>query len=60
MDTFKAKVTITADSGESAQDTVGIKKRSDIETAVRSTLSLFRIQHPSVPPFGLNIRIDHA
>jgi hypothetical protein len=60
MDTLKAKVIVTADSGETVEDTVEITKKSDIELAVRSTLSLFKIQHQTVPPFGLTIRIDHA
>jgi hypothetical protein len=57
---MEMKVTIIADSGEGVMDVVPVDKKADVETGVRSTLSLFRIKHPEVPPFGLTIRLDHA
>lgn len=57
---MKAKITVTADSGEREQDTVEISAKGDVEIGVRSTLSMFRVLHPDLPPFGLTIRIDNA
>ena len=57
---MKANITIVADTGEVAQDTIEINKKGDVELGVQSTMSLFRVLHPDVPPFGKTIRIEHA
>ena len=60
MDLLKAKVTVTADTGESIQNTMVIKKKSDLDEAIKIAMSAFRVPYREVSPFGLTIRIDHG
>jgi hypothetical protein len=44
----------------SVTDTVDCQKEGDVESAVASTLSLFRVQYPDNLPFEWSINVEKA
>lgn len=57
---MQAKITVVADTGEAESNIIEIAEKGDVESGVRSTMSLFRKLHPQLPPFGLTVRIEKA
>jgi hypothetical protein len=57
---MNVKITITADTGEVAEDIIEVSKKGDAEEAINIVMSAFRIRYPEVPPFNKTIRIALA